>query len=644
MFPYESFRPNQERMLDSVYQACRDGKILLIDAPTGSGKTSVIAPAISYAKSHHKKLVIAVRTISQLKIFIKELNLIRNKNPELTFSYLVGKNTMCQKCSEGNVYALCDMMKRYTIRAMAFKTLDDANISNNICEFYKNSKVIENIDGKLEIFPSKELHDKAETFLKNTMYYEDMLVHAGHNICPYEMTIEAAKMTDIIIVNYYHIFNKDIRNALYYNIGIDPENTILVLDEAHNLGNVVQDIQSNKLNSKILENSLIEAKYVSSYVDIKPVILMIDYIEKFLSKYDPKYDGEDCFDIKYFVKNSPDISTTIDVIDEIIEYLKSHVIEGFEYKDGALEKLYAFLQQMVQPDIYNSFIGVYIKNKFGVSLEIRNIDPSEMLNETLNMHHSSILISGTLSPVDMYKKYYFDKNPNIMTSVVPNSFPKKNRKIFVTSDVTSTYTKRNDTMNIALYSSYMRSFCNIAGNIAIYFPSYAVQQQYVDIIKSFKLQKQIFVEPKNSQDASEMLNTYMNLPKQNKSGILLAICGGKWSEGLDYYGDMMNAAMVVGLPLSQFSNVQKVINEHYKIKFGQEGEYIAYTLPAINRALQALGRVIRTEHDRGILILADSRYKMTSINKALPQWMLDEMMVSNADGFAKYDVTKLYAV
>jgi len=644
MFPYESFRPNQERMLDTVYHTCKDKKILLIDAPTGSGKSSVIVPTISYAKTHHKKVLIAVRTISQLKIFIKELNLMRIKNPDLTFSYLVGKNTMCPKCDEGNVYALCDMMKKHTIRSMSLKTLDGSpSTDENVCEYYKNSKDIVVSDGKLVAYPSNELLEKSNYFLANTMYYEDMRKHAGLNICPYEMTIEAARKTDVIIVNYYHIFNEGIRESLYYNIGLDPADTILILDEAHNLGNVAQEVQSVTITHKILENAYSEAEFASKTVDVKSVISIIDYTKKFMSNYNSGYDREDCFYIKNFLSGCPNLKLCINTIEEAVEVLKNNVIKGFEYKEGALEKYNDFLNLLSVSMYDNSFIGVYTKNTYGVSLEIRNIDPSGLLNETMNMHHSAILISGTLSPVDMYKKYYFGTNDKINTIVLPNSFPKENRKIFVTSDATSIYSKRNDTTNISAYSMHMKLFCEIPGNIAIYFPSYAVQQQYVDIVRSFKLSKQIFVEPKSSRDASEMLNIYMNLPKTGKSGILLAICGGKWSEGLDYYGDMMNASMVVGLPLSQYSNVQKVINEHFKMKFGNDGEYIAYTLPAINRASQALGRVIRNETDRGVLVLADVRYTYKNINRALPGWMIDEMVNVTSLNFKNHDLIKLYS-
>ena len=107
---------------------------------------------------------------------------------------------------------------------------------------------------------------------------------------------------------------------------------------------------------------------------------------------------------------------------------------------------------------------------------------------------------------------------------------------------------------------------------------------------------------------------------------MFAVCGGKWSEGLDYRGEMLSGAMVVGLPLAPFTKVRKMIIEYFRHKYGEEGEFICYTLPAINRSLQALGRVLRTPEDRGILVFGERRFLEKNIRLALPGWIQDEMV------------------
>ena len=114
---------------------------------------------------------------------------------------------------------------------------------------------------------------------------------------------------------------------------------------------------------------------------------------------------------------------------------------------------------------------------------------------------------------------------------------------------------------------------------------------------------------------------------------MFAVCGGKWSEGLDYRGEMLNGAMVIGLPLAPFNRVRKMTIEYFRHKFGTEGEFLCYTLPAINRSLQALGRVLRTPEDRGVLVLGEKRFLEKRVKKALPSWMQEEMIECDAAKF-----------
>lgn len=111
-FPYPHYRPHQETMLNAAAGTARNGGILMIDAPTGSGKSSVVSALL--AEAHGKTILIAVRTISQLNTFIRELDLIRQKKPNLKFSYLIGKRSMCPLGGMGDVYRRCEGVKTFT--------------------------------------------------------------------------------------------------------------------------------------------------------------------------------------------------------------------------------------------------------------------------------------------------------------------------------------------------------------------------------------------------------------------------------------------------------------------------------------------------------------------------------------------------
>jgi DNA excision repair protein ERCC-2 len=98
---------------------------------------------------------------------------------------------------------------------------------------------------------------------------------------------------------------------------------------------------------------------------------------------------------------------------------------------------------------------------------------------------------------------------------------------------------------------------------------------------------------------------------------------------------MLAGALVIGLPLAPFNRVRRMVIDYFRMKFGAEGEFISYTLPAINRALQALGRVLRTPEDRGVLVLGERRFLESRVHAGLPPWMQEEMTICTIDLFKK---------
>ncbi len=173
---------------------------------------------------------------------------------------------------------------------------------------------------------------------------------------------------------------------------------------------------------------------------------------------------------------------------------------------------------------------------------------------------------------------------------------------------------------------YIREFTMLPGNLAVYFPSYQILDQYAAKVVPGILKKKVFIEPKDAKDANIALKEFMALPSMKKSGVIFAVCGGKWSEGLDYRGDMLSGALVIGLPLAPFNRPRRMIIDYFRHKFGEEGEFICYTLPAINRAQQALGRVIRTPDDRGVLVFGEKRFLEPKVARGLPAWIRDELI------------------
>ena len=122
-------------------------------------------------------------------------------------------------------------------------------------------------------------------------------------------------------------------------------------------------------------------------------------------------------------------------------------------------------------------------------------------------------------------------------------------------------------------------------------------------------------------------------PRGANPGSCLRSAAGNGAKGWTYRGEMLNGAMVIGLPLAPFNRVRRMLIEYFRHKFGNEGEFLCYTLPAINRSLQALGRVLRTPEDRGVLVLGEKRFLEKRVRTALPGWIQEEMIACDAAQF-----------
>ncbi len=652
-FPYQTYRKNQKEMLEEVEKTAEENGILLIDAPTGSGKSSVIASLL--AKANGRKILVAVRTISQLHIFIRELDLIRQKKqPTLKFVYLIGKGNMCPLGGYGDVYRRCEGVKAFTSALMqqraergSFDPATDKQILEQIrkqdrehpmiCPYFVNSRVfIQSDEGGRRMIPSPELRRKSEIAQKQIVRPSELLNFAG-KVCPYDLMLSAAKGADVIICNYYHLFNDDIREQLYVNFQCEEHNVMLLIDEAHNLGDVIQTIQSIRIRDTDIEAAANEIASLRDKVrGSEAVRHILPRIAEFIDGLQRSNEGEDWFDPQIFnrfiIKGSlyEKPEAMLENIISIKEAMRERGIERGDYRESAIEKLCEFLIRLYRSSTDPSFLTVYTKDAETITLEVRNIDPADRLQELVSKHAATILISGTLSPVDSYRKYYFGSMP-VKTLSLANSFPKENRMVLGTRDITTAFSKRQNAENTQAIVAYILAFAKLPGNIAVYFPSYQLQSRFAEACVSRIRTKQVFIEPRESDEANEALKEFISLPVKHKSGILFAVCGGKWSEGLDYRGDQLTAALVIGLPLAPFTPVRRMVNSYYRRKFGAEGEFIAYTLPAINKSMQALGRVLRTENDRGVLILGDQRFLEGEIFGGLSPWMQDELMECDVD-------------
>jgi DNA excision repair protein ERCC-2 len=653
-FPYREYRPHQRRMLEAAMKCAEKGGVLLIDAPTGSGKSSVVASLLAARKG--RKILVAVRTISQLNTFIRELQMIREKQRTLKFMYLVGKGNMCPLRGEGDVYRRCEGVKAFSTSLMRERAergslvpAKDPVILRQIrkmdrdrplvCPYFIASRIFVAAEGTgLRMVPSTALRTKAERLAVQCVMPPQLTEYCGE-VCPYETAIQAARAADVVILNHHHLFEGEIREQLYSTLGIEPQDVLLLIDEAHNCGEVMQGIQSIVLEEGKLEQASRElATFRRQHRGADAVRHVLPRISEFMLGLRNSHENEDWFDPAIFEKKLMQESlyrTLADLVEDLMaiaEIVREKNTKAGEFRETAIERLSEFLFRLSQSSTDPAYLTIFRKDGEAIALEVRNIDPAEKLQALAQEHACCVLISGTLSPVESYRKYYFGDIP-AGTLSLPNAFPRDQRLVLCAGDITTTFSMRQNRENQAGIEEYIAQFAGLYGNLAVYFPSYQMLEAFTERARRRLKRRNLFIEPKEAQEAGAALKTFLSLPSRGESGVLLAVCGGKWSEGLDYRGEMLSGAMVIGLPLAPYTPVRKMVIQYFRRKFGHEGEFISYTLPAVNRAMQALGRVLRTPEDRGILVLGEKRFLERDVQSALPAWMQEEMVACNRETF-----------
>lgn len=771
-FPYPEFKENQELMLDKVKEIVLKGNhtVLMIDAPTGSGKTSVIAPIL--ANKGDKKLIVAVRTHSQIQIYLDEIKKIRNKTSKKpSIAYIIGKEKICKFSVNP---AICDslventrILIKHKINELQLEKYDasfdeevievikqkfdgknpigiehffdekENTLTRNekemlICPYYLFSKIGHfNNDSKISFSNSSKIEAKAHEFLSHPLP-PDQAKEICNDVCPYEALAITAKDSDVTVLMHQHILNEPIRKRIYKKLGLKQEDTILLIDEAHNIGEETEQNTSEKLDINLIDsaiqqledfhsfnwedipgkdtfklidflkdnfgfNNVITDKKIEDYKTIiistekksislrlnneeTKAILIIDGVKtdefpvnkkNVILKTFKNIDSEEVhctnntFELLYNIllklKGNLERSTnehyftpellnnnlfknldrkTIDnIVNKSVNFSKLLSIRDDSDFDenNPLNKvalLLSIANDLENNDKYILRIGQDETNKKNIVLELINLDPSPIFSKIADSHYATIMMSGTFSPIDFYELYYFGKNGKAELYPLPNSFPSQNRLIIGITDVNTLFDNRDDKTN---YKKSIDTFItDIPGNIALFFTSNQMKRDYtkhcIEITR--KNNKEFFDQENGIPD--EIFENFKNAAK-NKGGVLIAPCHGKLSEGKDYPGDSLKGAMMIGLPLGppgSKNKFQESKDEYFEKLYGKEkGGFIAYQLPAMNKALQALGRVIRDKDETGILILADSRFikdEKYSIWQYLPSWIKDEMITCNS--------------
>lgn len=592
LFPYSKTRTTQEDMVKNIKDAVEKKKNIIMHAPTGIGKTAAtLSPALAYAIKNNNTVFFLTSRQTQHKIAVDTLLKIKQKhNANFTSIDLIGKKYMCGFKDVEGLYA------------NEFIEFCKTQRENSKCEFFNNTK-----NKNKKTFNAKKVIEDLEKI--SPSHSEQVIEKCRKNkLCPYEISAMMAGKAEVVIADYNYIFNPSIRDIFFNKTNKNIEDAIIIVDEAHNLAGRIRNILSKKISNIILNNAIREAKkfdYDEVAFDLKKIKEILDEISKDLNLNQEILIKKELFlDKINKIKNYEELIAELDFAADDIREQK---------KRSYIATVASFLEAWPGSD--DGFARILsLKTGKNVLLELsyKCLDASLATLDIIENSHSVICMSGTLSPTSMYKDILGFKD--CVEKDYESVFPEKNKASIVIPKTTTKFTERNEQQykNIAKISSDVINL--IPGNSIIFFPSYETRDS---VYKHFfdKCNRTIFIEnpTMGKEERYELLEDF----KKYDNAVLLGVASGSFSQGIDLPG-VLKGVMVVGLPLEKPDLETKELINYYDEKFSKGWEY-GYVLPAITKAVQAAGRCIRSEKDKGVIIFLDERYAWNNYLKCFPK-------------------------
>ncbi len=600
-FPFSMVRPGQKEMVEAVEETCKAGGVLLVHAPTGIGKTAgALAPALEYAVEHDKVVVFLTPRHTQHKVAIDTVRRINNRaGVHLKVVDIIGKKWLCK------------MEGIDTLSSSEFNEYCRALKKNESCPYYNSTW-----DGK------GGLSKKAESILKSVkrdvLYAED--VHAiCDDLCPYEIIMQATRDANLLIGDYYHIFHESVRKSFLGRANKKLEDTIVVVDEAHNLPSRIRELMSTSTSILAIKKAEREAE-AFGYDDLAEMLGLIrkKVAERLKDKF--KSDGiTQAYIGRSMLIDAVEESGT--GMDEMLDYMEEVADEVREEKKRSYIGGFAsFLRRWMEEKTIYCRIAERTKTKKGnvnYRLLLYCMDPSPLASEVFKEAHATILMSGTLLPLDMYADVLGVSESKARKLKLKSHFPRNNRLEIVVDDVTTQYSKR-DEKNFEKIARYLVSIINMSpDNVCVFFPSYELRDIMAEMI-TISVQKEVLMETQGMSKSkkAELFSRFVRAV-EHEGACLLGVIGGSFDQGVDFPNNIVKCVVIVGLPLEKPDLLTEAMINYYEAKFGRGWDY-AYIYPAIVKAQQAAGRAIRSERDRAVIVYMDRRYLWASYRKCFP--------------------------
>lgn len=605
-FPYEKYREGQLELMEHVESSIKSRQNLVIEAMSGFGKTvTVLSAALNIAERLNLSILYLCRTKREIDRVIEESKKIQSKR-HFNFSFIISKHDFCL------------LYSNQKLDAFSINTLCKYSILNNLCSYWTNCSFLE----------QSVISSLFSNINNLTSYLSQSKIL---RVCPYEIAKRRFFSSKLVILTYNCVFNDPIFNQTELFVS-EPSKTIIILDEAHNLFSTISDQYSFKINEIDIENSIGEA-YQLGFIDLGRLLERLSALYNKICFLIDKVSAHDRSLIKNEIKNFP--FEGISILHNLLsKYIKGTVTTSLSYTPYVIKnfaKIYTFLNYLLSYLSYkNIFMLVETKKNFPTLFFI-NVDPTNQIDSFLKRFWSYIMMSATVgSPKVHFSLLNMDPLKTKFYYVEPN-FLSQNISVIIDKGITTKYKQRSQQLFRKIAERiYNVSKC-VPYNIGIFFSSYAVLLPTLEVFSSFKVNRPIFKESPDLslKDANELCEKFKE--SKEKGGILFGVQGGRFSEGENFLNDEMRAVVIVGLSLPPPTKRLFITMSYIKKNYPQNAFLVAMLDPAVKKAVQAAGRITRSNLP-SIVLMLDSRFGSSLVLEMLPKWMKRRLILTNLDG------------
>lgn len=602
--PYLPYKPRgcQLDIITDAVNALDEGRHFVMESGTGTGKTIVaLAAALQHNRSHPgRKILYLTRTISQSDQVMRELRAI-SKIERVSGITLTGRNKSCP-------------LFRNT---PGYESLSP-NVLSMMCE-EKRSKSTKGQAGGCRYFDRmRAVVDQVEAHCKTDFPTSEELDRYCENLgaCPYECKKALMKRMDVVVAPYVHVLSPEIRTNLLNNMECG-DNILMIVDEAHNLVDAARDQESFVIDSKLVDRAVDECTTVrhatiAEDVDLskffryfKACMRMVATEKMGLGQKEYLFDGDFIEEkmMAQFDMGRTDLDVAVETALDIGTTRTELLVEKGENRISDIQQLAESIRKW-----FSSSSGRFVRTmKIGDEGEFLSatcIDPAE-ISFFLKSLPGAIHMSGTLQPLDQYARV-LGLPDNSRFRTYPSPFPPENRSVIYVRDLTTRQKdmKADPTMQTRIEKAIVNLCNSVDRNTLVFFTSYSNMRAMRPYIERHVMKDMYWEEQRNLRMTMERLSRFRN----GRNGVFFSVMGGSVAEGIDFPGDELCYAIIVGIPYPPPTTEMKAMSDMYDQRYGV-GKGWLYTseVPALRKMKQAIGRLIRTETDRGMAVILDNR-------------------------------------